>query len=162
MIESANTGVLHEVFQVRATSDQDAYLLDVDLTDMNGERYRCNYVSRPGDEHGLNPAIQQWLVDNKGSYEIVTYVPPTSEEIRASMSPLTRVAFRTAFKNAGMTTAVIAAAIFSVEDESEQEDLQIAWEDSVSFQRLDPLVLLIADRTGKTPQQIDAIWTAAV
>ena len=61
-----------------------------------------------------------------------------------------------------MTTAVIVAAIFSVEDEGEQEDLQIAWEDSVEFRRLDPLVLLVADRAGKTPEQIDAVWFAGL
>ncbi|WP_183808414.1 hypothetical protein [Mycoplana azooxidifex] len=94
--------------------------------------------------------------------EIGPYVPPTPEEQRERMAPLSRVAFRTAFKNAGMTTAVITAAIFSVPDESEQEDLQIVWEDAQSFKRLDPLVGLIASRADKTAEQIDAIWNAAL
>ncbi|QRM54751.1 hypothetical protein [Sinorhizobium sp. BG8] len=158
---TSNNAVLHSVFSVRATRDEGVYILDVDLTDMNGERYRCDYVSAPDDTFGLGPVIRQWLIDNEGSYEIAPFVAPTVEELRASMLPLSRVAFRTAFKNAGMTTAVIIAAVMSVADDSEQEDLQIAWEDAQSFNRLDPLVVLIALRAGKTAEEIDAIWSAA-
>lgn len=160
-IENSNTAVLHEVFGVYATQDEGIFIVDVDLSDMYGERYRTNYASYPNDTFGLAPIVRQWLVDHEGEYTIEPYVPPTTEQVRAEMTPLTRAAFRTAFKAAGMTTAVIVAAIFSVEDESEQEDLQIAWEDSAEFRRLDPLVLLVADRAVKTAEEIDTIWTAA-
>lgn len=150
--------VLHEVFAVHATKEPDVLRLSIDLTDAFGERYRSDFYYREGDESGLSPVIAQWLADNEGNYEVVAYVPPTAEEVRAGMLPLPRAAFRKAFKDAGMTTAVIVAAIFSVEDEGEQEDLQIAWEDSVEFRRLDPLVLLVADRAGKTAEEIDAVW----
>lgn len=157
-----NTATLHEVFGVRREQEEGVYVVDVELTDMNGERYRCNYVSAPDDTFGLAPVIRQWLIDNEGQYEIAPYVAPSLHDIRASMAPLSRVAFRTAFKNAGMTTAVITAAIFSVEDESDQEDLQIVWEDAQSFKRLDPLVLLIASRAGKTAEEIDTLWGQAL
>ncbi|MNL88777.1 hypothetical protein D3C87_2187030 [compost metagenome] len=60
-----------------------------------------------------------------------------------------------------MTTAVIEAAIATVEDASAQEDYQIVWEDAQSFNRLDPLVQLVATFANKTPEEIDTIWTAA-
>lgn len=150
--------VLHQVFAVYATKEPDVLRLSIDLTDAFGERYEAEFFYRTGDDSGLSPVIAQWLAENEGEYTIEPYVPPTAEEVRAGMLPLSRAAFRKAFKDAGMTTAVIVAAIFSIEDESEQEDLQIAWDDSVEFRRLDPLVLLVADRAGKTADEIDAIW----
>lgn len=153
---------LNSVEKVTATHEPDVFVMLCNITDVNGETYDCSYCSRPDDTFGLNPTIRQWLNDNAGSYVVEPYVPPTPDEARAAMRPLTRVAFRTAFKNAGMTTATITAAIFSVEDESLQEDMQIAWEDSIEFKRLDPVVLLIAERAAKTPEQIDTIWLAAL
>lgn len=76
------------------------------------------------------------------------------------MALLPRLEFRNKFKAAGMTTEVIAGAIASVADESDREDMQIAWEDTQIFGRLDPLVAVIATFAGKSPEQIDAIWTA--
>lgn len=164
MTETITNGsaTLHQVFAVHATKEPDVLRLSIDLTDAFGERYTSDFYYREGDESGLSPIIAQWLADHEGEYAIEPYVPPTAEEVRAGMLPLPRAAFRKAFKDAGMTTAVIVAAIFSVEDEGEQEDLQIAWEDSVEFRRLDPLVLLVADRAGKTPEQIDAVWFAGL
>lgn len=150
--------ILHSVISIHATKETDVLRMFIDLTDAFGERYESDFYYRYGDESGLSPMLTQWLANNEGNYEIIPYVPPTAEEVRAGMLPLPRAAFRKAFKDAGMTTAVIVAAIFSVEDEGEQEDLQIAWEDSVEFRRLDPLVLLIADRAGKTADEIDAVW----
>lgn len=67
---------LHEVFAVRATADAEVFIVDVDITDMNGDRYRCDYVSSPDDGFGLAPFIRKWLNDNAGSYEILPYAPP--------------------------------------------------------------------------------------
>lgn len=118
-------------------------------------------MSYADDTFGLNPTIRQWLEDNP-EFPIDPYAEPTVEQKRANMQSLSRVEFRTAFKNAGMTTAVIIAAIASVANESEQEDLQIVWEDAQTFKRLDPLVQLIASRAGKTAEEIDAIWNSAL
>lgn len=153
------TPILHEIFSVRATVTPDVYVLKCDLTDMNGERYTANYVSIPGDTFGLAPVIRQWLMDNP-EFPIEPYVPPTAEELRASMSPLTRLNFRNKFKAAGMTTTVINAYIAAIEDESTQEDRQIYWEDTQSFMRLDVFVVELAVFAGKTPEEIDTIWAA--
>ncbi|WVT74025.1 hypothetical protein QM996_02605 [Sinorhizobium chiapasense] len=152
---------LHKVYSVTATQTPDVYILDVDLTDMEGERYRCDYASAPDDKFGLAPTIRKWLVDNEGQYEIAPYVAPTVEQVRGSMPAISRVDFRKAFKDAGMTTTVIEAAIATVEDADVQEDYQIDWEDAQSFKRLDPLVQLVATYANKTPEEIDAIWKAA-
>jgi hypothetical protein len=162
MINHTQTPILHNVFSVSSTGEENVLCLDVEITDMNAERYRCDYVSRPGDLYGLNPFIQQWLIDNEGSYVIKQYMPPTSEEIRASMLSLNRVAFRTAFKNSGMNTAVINSAIAAIENEDERENMQIIWEDALSFLRLDPFVLMVAAYAGKTPEQVDTLWNEAL
>ena len=67
---------LHQVFSVTASSEADVYLLDVDITDLNGDRYRCEYISAPNDDFGLAPVIRQWLINNQGSYTINPYVAP--------------------------------------------------------------------------------------
>lgn len=65
--------ILHEVFAVKATKAQGVFEVDVDLTDIQGERYRCIYVSAPDDPVGLAPAIRQWLTDNEGTYSVEAY-----------------------------------------------------------------------------------------
>jgi hypothetical protein len=157
-ISNYGTPTLHSVIALYATKEPDVLRMVIDLTDAFGERYESDFYYREGDTSGLSPMLTQWLAENEGNYTIAPYVPPTAEEVRAGMLPLSRVAFRKAFKDAGMTTSFIVAAIFSIDDEDEREDYEIAWQDSVEFKRLDPLVLLIADRAGKTAEEIDAAW----
>lgn len=68
---------LHEVFSVRETLTTGVFSLDVELTDMNDERYRCEYMSAPDDTFGLAPAVREavlrWIADGK---PISPYVAP--------------------------------------------------------------------------------------
>ena len=84
-IENGNNNMqLHEVFSVTATLEPDVYILDVDITDMNGERYRCEYASSPNDPFGLAPvvrtAVDQWIATNN---PILPHViqPISSDEV---------------------------------------------------------------------------------
>ncbi|WP_426238186.1 hypothetical protein [Pararhizobium sp. DWP1-1-3] len=132
------------------------------IVEFDGIESEVPYVTNPTDPYSLSPAIRQWFLDNP-EFVIGPYVPPpepTPEELRALMPALPRLTFRNRFKAAGMTTAVINNAIAAIEDESEQEDMQIAWEDTQSFGRLDPFVIMVATFAGKTSAQIDTIWTA--
>lgn len=75
---------LHEFFGVTATATPEVYIIDVDITDINGERYRCDYVSAPDDTYGLAPTIRavlaQWIANGN---PVTAYAPPpiTSDEV---------------------------------------------------------------------------------
>ena len=60
---------LHEIISVSDTDEPGVYLAKVDLTDMVGERYTCEYVVRPDDNFGLAPvirsAVSQWIADGR-------------------------------------------------------------------------------------------------
>ncbi len=132
------------------------------IADTDGVEEERIAVTNPTDPYGFSPEIRQWFLDNP-EFVIGPYVPPpepTPDELRALMPALPRLTFRNRFKAAGMTTAVINSAIASIDDESIQEDMQIAWEDTQSFGRLDPFVIMVATYAVKTPEQIDTIWTA--
>lgn len=75
---------LHEVFAIHSTSEPDVYIVDAEITDMNGERYRCDYVSRPNDSFGLAPTIRNWL-DVSDLSTVAPYVAPapTDAEVDA-------------------------------------------------------------------------------
>lgn len=68
--------VLHSVNSVTATKEPDVYIVNVDLTDMDGVTSNEDYCSRPEDPYGLNPTIRQYLADHQGEYTIQPYVPP--------------------------------------------------------------------------------------
>jgi hypothetical protein len=150
-----------EVFSIRETATPGYLTFHVNIN-YNGTEEVVDQSYNPGDTYGLGPAFAQWLIDHP-DFPIDPYIPPpppTPDELRALMPPLSRLTFRNKFKAAGMTTAVISSAIASIEDESVQEDMQIAWEDTQSFGRLEPFVIMVATFAGKTPAQIDTIWTA--
>ena len=149
---------LIDVTEVAARPDDGVYNMIIKF-DLNGELMEGSFGYHPDDTAESTTQIKQWLIDHEGKYEILPYVAPTADEIRAAMPSLSRVAFRTAFKNNGMTTAKINDAIEAITDESLQEDFQIIWEDAQTFGRLDPFVLMVAEFAGKTPEDIDTIWT---
>lgn len=70
--------ILHAVYGVKATIEELIYQVDVEITDMAGQSYRCDYLSRPEDTFGLAPTIRGWLIANEGSYVIAPYVPPAN------------------------------------------------------------------------------------
>lgn len=66
--------ILHHVFSVTATAEPETFVLNIDITDMNGDRYTTDYYSSPNDPYGLNPIIRQWLIDNP-DFPVEPYVP---------------------------------------------------------------------------------------
>lgn len=153
--------VLHEVFGVNATNTPGVYMLDVELTDMAGERYRCQYVSDPADEFGLAPAIRQWLIDNEGNYSVGPYIPPTPEELRASMQDLTARQFRLGLQNAGLTPAQVTATIDALPAGIDKETAKVEWEYATTFHRMHPLIATVGAALGLNDDQIDAMWRSA-
>lgn len=159
-IENAQIPTLHEIFSVRETITPGVVTLDIDLTDMNGERYRCNYVSDPNDTFGLNPTIRQWLVDNP-DFPIEPYVAPTIEEIRAAMPAITPRQLRLTLVRNGYSLANVDAAIAGLPDGPAKDEASIEWEYGTSFDRNSPTLLAIADAMAMTPEAVDAMWSQA-
>lgn len=62
--------IINQVFQVRATGEQNVYLLTLIIND-HGQTYQCQYVSSPDDPHGINPSLREWL--NTNEYTILPH-----------------------------------------------------------------------------------------
>lgn len=157
--------VLHQVFSVRATETPEVYILDVDLTDVYGERYRCDYVSAPDDPYGLAPTIRQWLSDHRGEYEVQPYtepVPPTDEERRASMPNVSARQLRLTLVRNGFPLSSIDQAIATLPAGQQKDEALIEWEYAHEFQRVSPTLNTIAAALGINQTNIDAMWAQAL
>lgn len=150
------TPILHEVFEVRATNVEHVYVVDVELTDMTGERYRADYVSAPDDPFGLAPTVREWL--NTNEYEVVPYVAPTIDELRAGMFPITPRQLRLALVRNGTSLATVTSALAA----SGNEEALIEWEYATRFERMAPALLAIAGALGLTPEAVDTLWATAL
>lgn len=161
-ITNTNSPVLHEVFAVKATNTPGVYMLDVELTDMSGERYRCQYVSDPEDTFGLNPVIRNWLIENEGEYDVLPYAPPNAERVREAMPPITRRQLRLTLVRNGFSLATITDTIAALPAGQAKDEAQIEWEDSTTFDRLNPTLLTIASALDLSPETVDTLWTEAL
>lgn len=160
--ENTNNGAeLHQVYSIRATTRDHVYVLDVDLTDMSGERYRCDYVSEPDDNFGLAPTIRQWLIENEGTYTVEPYIPPTPEELRATMPDLTARQFRLGLLNSGLMPSQVTAAIETLPAGLDKETAKVEWEYATTFRRMHPLIATVGAALGLDEDQIDAMWRSA-
>ena len=152
---------LNQIYSVSATAEEDVYIVSCNITDINGNTYDVQYGSRPDDVYGLNPAIRQWLEDNK-SITIQPFDPPTAEQIRANMPALTARQFRLGLVNSGFALRRVVAAIDAMPSEVERETAAIEWEYGTAFNRSDPLINTVGAALGLAEEQLDAIGLAAV
>ena len=163
MIESQPTVTklsLNRVDSIRATAEEGVYILNCNITDINGNTYDVHYGSRPEDSCGLNPAIRRWLKENT-SVRVDPYELPTAEQIRAKMPSVTARQFRLGLVDSGLATAQVTAAIEAIPGRDERETAAIEWEYASEFDRSHPLIAAIGAALGLTEDQIDAIWLAA-
>jgi len=153
--------ILHQIFAVRATERANVYQVDVDLTDMVGERYTCEYLSDPDDTFGLAPTIRQWLITNAGNYEIAPYVPPpepTIEEIRAAMPHITPRQFWIAASSIGVSKQDVLDVVATMTDEAEKIRMQIEILEATVYERTNPYIDDLSGVLGITGEQLDALW----
>ncbi|WP_037386509.1 hypothetical protein [Sinorhizobium americanum] len=151
---------LNLVHVVVATEEPDAYELSINLTDVSGQTYDCEYLSRPDDSFGLNPIIRKWLADNP-NFPIQPHTPPGVEQIRASMPSLSARQLRLGLIHAGISHTQVMAAIDAMPLGHEKDLALIEWEYATSFSRLNPLIAVVGPALGLTDIQIDAMWTVA-
>lgn len=152
---------LNEVRAISATGEPEVYELSINLTDISGQTYDCDYLSRPDDTFGLNPTIRKWLADNP-KFLIQPYTQPTGEQIRSFMPSLSARQLRLGLVNAGISPVQVMAAIDTMPVGPERDRVQIEWEYANSFNRLQSLIAVIGGALGLTEMQIDAVWTAAL
>ncbi len=153
---------LHRVHSVTQSQTADVYILDVEITDLNGEAYRCDYVSLPDDRFGLAPTIRQWLMDNAGNFEVTPFVPPTASEIRAGLPPLSPRQLRLGLAREGVSSKSVEAALDALPEGQAKEEAEIEWEYATSYQRTAPALLTIAAAIGLTPERVDTMWEKAL
>lgn len=71
------------------------------------------YISRPGNPHGVDPKLRQWLSENPDA-TVHAYEPraaPTPEEARAAMPPLTARQLRLGLFSNGIALSQVQAKL---------------------------------------------------
>ncbi|CAN0654346.1 conserved protein of unknown function [Nitratireductor aquimarinus] len=155
---------LHDLLSVADIGDG-AFLVEVDITDIAGERYVADYCLVPGDDFGLAPTIRQAVGDwiDAGNAPTPNAPPPepTPEDLRNAMPPLTARQVRLGLIANGITLASVQTAIDGIADPTEREAAQVEWEYATEFERLHPLIEQVALALGLTEAGVDSMWLAA-
>jgi hypothetical protein len=115
----------------------------------------ANFPTDPNEAH-CQIIAEAALAGDYGP--IAEYAPPTLDYTRAEATPIGRVDFRNGMKAMGVTTAVVTEYLASIADPDHQEEMQIFWEDSQIFRRMDDFVTELGAYAGKTPEQLDPLW----
>jgi len=143
---------LHSLTAVKADAETGVYIATVDITDAHGDRYDTEYVSRDGDIYGLAPAIRtaitQWIADGKPVDSYVEPGPVVPDRVTARQFKLQLLA-------AGLLNQVEGWIA------SQSQAVQIAYANSGTFVRDEPMMQSGFQALGFTSDQIDAFFTAA-
>ena len=153
---------LNHVHSVAATGEAGVYLLNVNLTDIAGETYDCDYVSRPDDAFGLAPTIRAWLDENLPSTTVDPYTPPTVEEMRAALPPLTARQLRLGLIANDIMPSQVQGALEAMVAGTDRERALVEWEYASSFERGHHLIATVAASLGLTDEQVDAMWLSSL
>lgn len=162
IMENTNTITLNEVHRITATLEPGVFILDITMTDANGEQFESEYASRPDDIYGLGPIIRQWLVENEGKYVIEPFVPETIEQVRSGMRPLSPRQLRLGLVREGISSKSVEAALDALPEGQAKEEAEIEWEYATEYKRLAPALLTIAAAIGLSPEQVDTMWEKAL
>ncbi len=158
---------INEVYRVkRVENEPDAFIISANVTAVvfggtEEETFDCETCTRPGPKDGFNPAFQQWLRDNP-DFPRDPYVPPTVEETRAGMPPLTARQLRLGLLAAGISPSTVTATINALPAGPDKEKALVEWEFASTFNRMHPLIATVGAALGLSDVQIDAMWQAAV
>lgn len=93
---------------------------------------------------------------------ILEPLPPTPEETRAAMPPLTERQFKLGLVRNGIPLTSVTGYISGISDQLAREEAEIEWASSSKFERLHPLVVSISADLGLTPEQVDIMWNTAL
>ncbi|MHA7777417.1 hypothetical protein [Roseibium sp. M-1] len=88
----------------------------------------------------------------------VTKLEPPAPELPS----LTARQFRLGLLDAGRTFAQVGSAIAAIEDEADRAEAEVEWEYAATFDRTHPLVVSLSAALGFIPDEVDALWQAAL
>lgn len=152
---------LLSVHSITATPEPGVYMVGCRTVDNDDFESDVVQTVRPDDPYGLGPVIRDWMAENP-DFPIDPYVPPTVEEVRKGMQPLTARQFRLGLVNANISPATVTAAIAAMAAGPDRDKAQIEWEYATTFNRMHPLIATVGAALGLSEAQIDAMWTASV
>lgn len=125
----------------------------------NGEERRIETGISQTDDGEIVVALRDWLATN--SVDVEPYVPPTTEELRIAMPPLTSRQLRLGLINNGIMPSQVQTALEAMPAGSDREKALVEWEYASTFDRLHPLIATVGVALGLADAQIDTMWTAA-
>lgn len=131
---------------------------------ISGVEYSVEHGYSPDDPHGLSPVLKDWIEDHP-EFPIGAYAPPpppTLEELRAQIPPLTARQLRLGLVRHGISLSSVTVTIEAMPAGPEKEKAQIEWEYATTFNRMHPLIATVGAALNLTDIQIDAMWRAAV
>lgn len=144
--------ILHELISVMAGPDAATFIAKVDVTDMLGDRFTCDYITRVDDLHGLAPiiwqSIEEWVADGKAILPYVAPAPVIPDRVTANQF--------------GKQLAAMGL-LAQVETWVAKQDVATQWSfnRSATFVREDPMMQAGFVALGFTSEQIDAFFVAA-
>ncbi|WP_289388104.1 hypothetical protein [Pseudochrobactrum kiredjianiae] len=108
----------------------------------------------------LRPSVNHIWQNN--SWVHVAPSKPTPEELRARMPPITKRQLRLTLVRNGISLAQVEQSIAAMPEGLEKQEAEIEWQDASQFNRLHLTLLLVATALSLTPEQVDAMWEAAL
>lgn len=130
-----------------------------DVTVTLSGRDPFEYTVAPDDEAPLAQAIR--ALAQASNLQIVPFVPPTPEDIRAALPTLSPRQLRLALVRANIPLAQVRAALDAIPDPQEREEALIEWDYATEYRRTHPLITSMALAFGLNDEQLDLLWTAA-
>ncbi|WP_146048584.1 hypothetical protein [Roseibium marinum] len=103
--------------------------------------------------------LQIWL---EAGGVIPEWVPPTDEELRELMPPLTARQFRLGLLQCGRSLEQVDKAISVIEDDIERAHAQIELEYATEFKRANILLMSLWSALCFTPEEVDVLWQEAL
>lgn len=155
-----------EILKITDTAEGNGvYLMQIKIQFAEDtEPEEVEYISRPGNPHGVDPQLRQWLSENPDA-PVHAYEPPaepTPEEARAAMPPLTARQLRLGLFSNGIALSQVQATLDAMPAGADRDKAQIEWEYATTFNRTHPLIATVSAALGLSDEQIDAMWMAAV
>lgn len=155
---------INEVYSVKETETPGVLSILCNVTGSDGITYDSDHGYSETDPFGLGPVFKQWFEDNP-DVPIEPYTPPdppTPEEIRQHMPPLTARQFRLGLVEAGISPSTVTTTIAAMPAGPDRDKAQIEWEYATTFNRMHPLIATVGAALGLSDVQIDAMWLASV
>lgn len=126
----------------------------------DGEIHTGVHYLTETDPYGFSPELRQYLIDYNPVIE--PYVPPTKEEWRANLPAITKKALRLTLIRNGISLATVRSQIEAIENELERDEALTEWDDSETYHRMHPLLIMVANGLGLSAEQVDAMWLQAI